>query len=528
MKTGTLLIAACAFVWINSNRTAAADYVFWTESDRLGARTTSIIRANLDGTGVTALRVESMDTANSFGGLALDPVNGHIYCGDKQFLFRVSLDGSSRVNLFPVTASGQSGVSDVEIDLVNQKIYWIEAGLNRTIHRADLDGSNEEHLFDTANSIEGIALDPGAGKVYMAQDNPPYNISVMNLDGSGRSTLYTFGSIVPFDVETDPSAQVIYWSSPEQTTGFYKADLTMPGASPVLVADPAEGIANGFHFDTRDQKFYFSSNPPQNGLQKIQVMNADGTGLQTLVTGRPFVNSITVLHEGVPNQPPICDAGAAQVVEAQGPLTSVQLNASGSSDPDGDVLDFEWSVAADSGAIIANPSSAITSGSFPVGPTLVTMTVSDGKGGVSVCDELITVVDTAPPVVVCTTDIGSLFPPDRAIHDVNVFVQASDLVTSAQNLVVQVTARSNEPDDFRGTGVNVGDVNGGDGFTTPQPVSMTFNAALNRFEGVVQLRAERDSNKSSRVYSITAIVTDSSGNPTTASCVVVVPRDGRR
>src|ERR1051325_640208 len=224
MKTGTLLIAACSFVSINSNRTAAADYVFWTESDRLGARTTSIIRANLDGTGVTALRVESMDTANSFGGLALDPADGHIYCGDKQFLFRVNLDGSSRVNLFPVTASGQSGVGDVEIDLVNQKIYWIEAGLNRTIHRADLDGSNEEHLFDTPVSIEGVAVDPISGKVYMAQDSPPFNISAMNLDGSDRGVLYAFGNIVPFDVETDPVAQVIYWNSAEGSTGFYKAD----------------------------------------------------------------------------------------------------------------------------------------------------------------------------------------------------------------------------------------------------------------------------------------------------------------
>src|SRR6476469_8224724 len=153
MKTGILLLVVFTLLFGRANWGATGDFLFWTESDRLGAHTTSIIRANLDGTDATAIRVENTSTANSFGGLALDPVNGHIYCGDKQFLFRVNLDGSSRVNLFPVTASGQSGVSDVEIDLVNQKIYWIEAGLNRTIHRADLDGSNEEHLFDTANSI---------------------------------------------------------------------------------------------------------------------------------------------------------------------------------------------------------------------------------------------------------------------------------------------------------------------------------------------------------------------------------------
>ncbi len=229
-----------------------------------------------------------------------------------------------------------------------------------------------------------------------------------------------------------------------------------------------------------------------------------------------------------PNQAPVCDAGADQTVSAVGAFATVQLDGSQSFDPDGDLVEFEWSAAANSGAIIANPSSSKTSGIFPVGPTLVTLAVNDGRGGISVDDVLITVQDTTPPVVVCTTDKIILWPPDHKMQDVFVVIQASDAITSAQRLQVQCSITSNQADDSTGDGSNVGDVNGHDGYSSPVPVVLSYNASLNRFEGSVKLRAERSGNIDTRIYSVNAVVTDSSGNRTSSSCVVITPHDQKK
>jgi hypothetical protein len=242
-----------------------------------------------------------------------------------------------------------------------------------------------------------------------------------------------------------------------------------------------------------------------------------------------FVASfVLTLDPSTPNQSPVCNAGDGQFVEAQGVATEVHLSGSQSFDPDGDTLDFEWSVPAGSGAVIANPDLTTTTGLFPLGPTLVTLTVSDGKGGVSVCDVLVTVQDTTAPVVVCTTDRISLWPPDHSVRQVLVFVQVSDTVTDPETLTIQCRASSNGPDNGGSDGDSVGDVNGVDGFTAPVPISLTYNSSLNRFEGTLNLRAERFGSQASRVYSVIADVEDASGNDNTASCVVVVPHDRRR
>jgi hypothetical protein len=256
-----------------------------------------------------------------------------------------------------------------------------------------------------------------------------------------------------------------------------------------------------------------------------------GSSIYAANSGDPasFTGNFSITFGSVaPNNPPLCNAGAAQVKEANGALTAVTLDASLSADPDGDDLEFEWSVAVDSGATISDASAMVTSGYFPVGPTLVTLTVSDGKGGVSVCDVLITIQDTTPPVVVCTTDKISLWPPDHSIQPVSIVVQAADLAADPETLSVQCTVSSNESDNTTADGNSIGDVAGQDGYLSAVPISLSYNATTKQFSGVVNLRAERAGGQTGRVYSILCRVVDQAGNTSTASCVVVVPHNRRR
>jgi len=228
------------------------------------------------------------------------------------------------------------------------------------------------------------------------------------------------------------------------------------------------------------------------------------------------------------NRDPVANAGADQTVECTSPAgASVTLQGSGS-DPDEDELTFTWDVP--DGVVLNDPSSPTPRGVFPIGVTTATLTVTDAKGGIDVDAVVITVVDTHPPEVVCSTDTPALFPPNHRLVEVGVFIGATDACTSPSDLrLVSVLVTSNEPDEGLGDGDTAGDVNNRDAFTAPVNITSAFlyDAATEGFQGTVRLRAERDGRGVGRSYSIQATVIDTAGNPAVTSCVVVVPHDRR-
>ncbi len=141
---------------------------------------------------------------------------------------------------------------------------------------------------------------------------------------------------------------------------------------------------------------------------QIATLTASGHAMLWAVEGRntdspgtgPYLGdnvAITV------NQPPVANAGPDQpgVECASHTTTSVLLNGTGSSDPDGDMLTYAWSAA---GVTFDDATSATPTGQFDEGTTVVTLTVSDGIQ--SVTDTVsITVVDTTAPVITCPSNV---------------------------------------------------------------------------------------------------------------------------
>ena len=201
------------------------------------------------------------------------------------------------------------------------------------------------------------------------------------------------------------------------------------------------------------------------------------------------------------NQPPVADAGPDQTASADsGCLAPVSLNGSASSDPDRDTLTFTWT---GSFGTATGPTPMV---SLPLGTHIITLMVDDGKGGTVSDTVVVTVVDTTPPSIgTVTANPSVLWPPDHLMTPVTVTVGVSDLCDAAPACQIFAIS-SNEP--IKGLG---------DGDTAPDWV-ITGNLT-------VSLRAERSGTGSGRVYTIMVRCTDASGNSSTKSVAVTVPRD---
>ncbi len=137
---------------------------------------------------------------------------------------------------------------------------------------------------------------------------------------------------------------------------------------------------------------------------------------------------------------------------------------------------------------------------FPDGITDVTVVVNDGESAPVMQSTSVTVRDTTPPTI---TSIGAspnvLSPPNHKMVPITISVTATDICDpNPKSKIISVT--SNEP----GAG----------------QYEITGNLTLN-------LQSERNGGGNGRVYTIAVQATDASGNATTKSVTVTVPKGNK-
>ena len=108
------------------------------------------------------------------------------------------------------------------------------------------------------------------------------------------------------------------------------------------------------------------------------------------------------------NQPPVADAGGPYAVELSGGMTVVQLDGTGSTDPDGDSLGCLWSTD-QPGASFDDPHSWTPELSFTASANVsfeVDLLVTDGNA-VGETTVMVVASDTTPPVLYLPADIAA-------------------------------------------------------------------------------------------------------------------------
>jgi len=254
------------------------------------------------------------------------------------------------------------------------------------------------------------------------------------------------------------------------------------------VASPPNGLVlvNGL--------MEWTPNYSQAGVYEIMLTADDGNG--GIVTE---TITITVLNT---NRPPVASAGTDITTECAGLTTAAQLDGSGSSDPDSDLLSFLWSTGA---------TTAITSNAFALGETNASLTVTDPEGLSDEDEVLITIVDTTPPSISLTQAAAVLWPPNHTMVDAISGITATDVCGGAVDLNVTVT--SNESTNGAGSG------NTGIDWEVVEALDGTHS---------VSLRAERSGRGDGRLYSIEIVATDASGNSAEQTVTVAVPKNKGR
>ncbi len=441
------------------------------------------------------------------GGTTVDYTPNANYCGSDSFTYTIS-DGNGGTDTATVsisvtcvndnptanddaaTVAEDSGANAINV-LANDT-FAPDTGETLTI-TAVTQGTNGSVVITGG----GTTVDYTPNANYCGSDSFTYTISDNN-GGTDTATVSISVTCVNDNPTANDDAATVVEDSGANSINVLANDSFAPDAGETLTVTAVTQGANGSVAITGGgTAVTYTPNANYCGPDSFTYTISDGNGGTDTATV-----SITVTCV---NDAPVANAGPDQTANCSG---VVMLDGTGTTDVDNpnSSLVFVWKEGA---TVIATGETATVV--LPVGVHTITLTVTD-PGGLSSQDTVvITVVDTAGPVITLTGTNISLWPPNHAYHTINL----TQLVASASdacdptidiNDVVIASVTSDEVENGNGDGNTMNDI---------------VIAANCRS---VQLRAERDGSKDGRVYRITFSVTDVSGNTTTATATVTVPK----
>ncbi len=262
-----------------AHRNAAEERIFFL--DVSGGR---MVSANPNGSDLTVV-IDGLTRIPD--GIAVDAQAGHIYWTNMGIpskndgsIERVDIDGRNRKTIVPEGATFTP--KQLALDKQSGKLYWSDREGMRVM-RANLDGSNIETLVETGhtdsdrrderNWCVGIAVDPGAKKIYWGQKGPDNGgqgrIFRANLEipksqtPAARTDIEVLfaGLPEPIDLDLDLATRTIYWTDrgdPPRGNTVNRAPMDAPKKSrrkpEILSTHLMEGI--GLSLDPSSQRMF--------------------------------------------------------------------------------------------------------------------------------------------------------------------------------------------------------------------------------------------------------------------------------
>lgn len=236
---------------------------------------------------------------------------------------------------------------------------------------------------------------------------------------------------------------------------------------------------------------------------RVCVVRTDSPEMRDCV---PFVRVEETLMaiNGAICGPPVAEAGADDVSECTSPAgATVRFDGSASSDPNSspgtndDIVRFEWFEGYGTAGARLLGEGQVLSTVLPLGRHEVTLLVTDSSGASDTDELTILVRDTTAPEITVSVTPSVLKPANHRMVPVHAVVAVTDACGVGSAVLNSVV--SSEPDDAPGNddGRTVNDIQG---------------VQLGTFDTDFSLRAERAKHGPGRVYTITYLASDPSGN----------------
>lgn len=173
--------------------------------------------------------------------------------------------------------------------LAQSKIYWLDAGIG-TVNRANLDGSNREEIYiaGEGSSLTDIVIDTAQNFIYWT-DTGVNGIFRDDLNG-GSPTFFSgiFGTAVE-GLAIDLTRERLMWSEfAGEGVAIYEFDLD--GLNEPINLLGGLGSAPDVAYSPITDRIYWTDIE----LGLVQSANADGSGVNTLLTGLDAPNGIAV------------------------------------------------------------------------------------------------------------------------------------------------------------------------------------------------------------------------------------------
>ncbi len=303
-------------------------------------------------------------------------------------------------------------------------------------------GSSNTEPFEFCTHCFNQITNPKEGKRYPAFPSGAVALKCGEKNPIGPQNIGELSFTITDDGKLDQISIDTYQGRPsfgsDHATGSYQIVLLKQGTEIFSTKfEPAASSCRGNDCVIEGQtypmtwKAILPSGVRDSDILKVSYLNLVG---DIYVYGQTTING----------QPPVADAGPDLVVECTGSGQGIAtLDASESSDPDGDILQYTWSAP---GITFVDPNGETPTAVFPLGATDVTLTVKDGSLAPADTDVVtVTVQDTTPPVLTppaaitiftCAgPNIGTATAVDTCGGGVTITNNAPAIFTLGENIV---------------------------------------------------------------------------------------------